>query len=383
LRIVLIVVVIILGLVVVLPFILSIAGVRVLQFSSIGGGSGRAGEGILISVDGGDNWAKVNLSEDPKTQPFPKGVFDIAFHPQDENTIFLGSDDSGLWQSINKGKSWRKVFDAAKVLDVKSDVYKVALSPSNPLVIYLAVFQGNRGRVLKSTDGGKSFREIYFASANRYGVFDIYVYPTDPERLLIATGQGGILESLNGGRTWRVIKWFSESLARIIVNPRYPSEMYVVTSSGNLFKTLDGGANWADLPEVLSEVKSVPYPPPGAVNPFNFLSSNRTLEEFIVDPVGFDTAYIGSRSGLLRSVNGGHTWQRLDLLVPPEALPVDAVAVHPEDPVLIFAAASNQLYRSGDGGTNWSVDILPTSSRIKTLLIHPLRPEVMFAILGR
>lgn len=373
------------GLVVILPFVLSMAGVNVLQFGSIGGGAGgSASEGLLRSDDSGNKWVNAAVSEDPNINLFPKGIFNIVFHPEDPDIIFLGSHNSGLWVSKNNGKSWRKSVDKNKVLDPRSDVYRVAVSPSDTLIIYLAVFQSNRGRVLKSSDGGGSFREVYFVSADRYGVFDIYVNPVNPDHVIIATGQGGILESLNGGVTWRVVKWFTEALARLYISPRSLNEMYVVTSSGNLWRSLDGGENWGDLPEGVNDTTTAaPYPPQGVINPFGIFSGRRLLDEFVADPLRLSTFYIGSSHGLLRSENGGNSWKRLDVLIPPDALPVDAVATSPENSSLIFAGASNQLYRSEDYGTNWRVQILPASARIITLTIHPLRPEVMFAVLGR
>ena len=365
LRWLLIVLVVLLGLVVILPFVLNMAGVNVLQFGSIGGGAGGvAAEGFLRSEDNGNKWVTAAVSEDPNINPFPKGIFSIAFHPTNPDIIFLGSDNSGLWVSRNNGKSWKKSTDKNKVLDAKSDVYLVAVSPSNPSVIYLAVFQKNRGRVLKSTDAGVSFREVYFVSADRYGVFDIYINPGNPDHVIIATGQGGILESSNGGATWRVVKWFTEAIARLYVSPRSLNEVYVVTSSGNLWRSLDGGENWGDLPEGVNDTTTAaPYPPQGVINPFGIFAGSRMLDEFVADPLRLSTFYIGSSHGLLRSEDGGSSWKRLDVLIPPDALPVDAVAISPVNSSLIFAGASNQLYRSEDYGTNWRGQGLSPSSR--------------------
>ena len=70
------------------------------------------------------------------------------------------------------------------------------------------------------------------------GVFDLYIDPQDADHVVIATGQGGVLETRNGGRTWRVRRWFSEALTQILVNPVFFGEMFVTTSGENLFKTL-------------------------------------------------------------------------------------------------------------------------------------------------
>ncbi len=388
LKIVLVVLVIILGLVVIIPFVLSVAGFNVLQFGSVGGGISVAGEGLLRSRDGGESWENAAKSTEPKTS-FPREILDLSFHPSIPDILFIGSKGAGLWKSADGGNSWRRVQDRARVLDPRADVYRVAMSSLQPKIIYLAVFQNNRGRVLRSEDAGESFREIYFVTANRFGVFDLHLDPQDANHVIIATGQGGVLETRNGGRTWRVKRWFSEALTRLLVNPFFSGEMFVTTSGENIFKTFDGGENWADLNEGLQEAARARDEMPErmslrpTLNPFSVGTFGRTLEALVVDPNIFTTLYIGSRDGLLRSTNGGFSWTRLDVLIPPEALPVKSVAVHPRNSSLIFAAASNQIHRSDDGGTNWSVKTLDIKGRISKILIHPLKPDTMFVVLGR
>lgn len=386
-KIILVIFVIILGLVVVIPFVLNIAGFNIWQFGSFGGGGKAAlgGEGLLRSEDGGENWVNVARLAG-KGVSFPREILDLTFHATSSEIIFLGSKGAGLWKSMDGGKSWQKSVDRARVLDPRADVYKVAISPSQPKIIYLAAFMSDRGRVLKSEDGGESFREVYFVTANRYGVFDLYVNPVDSNHVIIATGQGGALESRNGGRTWRVLRWFSEALTKLIVNPVFPGEILAITSSGKLFKTFDGGENWADLNEglrVVEEMRDTAYAPKLSFNPFGGGSSFNSLETVIPDPRDFTTLYFGSGFGLFRSSNGGFSWDRLNVLIPPEALPVKSVAVHPRNSSLIFAAAANQIHKSNDGGVNWSVKTLDINGRINKILIHPLRPETMFVILGR
>lgn len=391
LKILLISLVVILGLIVVLPFVLNIAGFQSFGLSglgSIGGApSAIAGEGLLHSGDGGETWENAAISKTSRVY-FPARIFDLTFHPQNPDLVFVGSKSSGLWKSADAGRSWEKVFDRGKVLAPTADVYKIAISRFNPKVMYLAVYQNDRGRVLKSEDGGESWREVYFVTANRYGVFDLYVNSGDADRVIIVTGQGGVLETRNGGKTWRVVKWFSEPLAKLLVNPVFMSEMFVLTARGNLFKTFDGGENWADLNErQFDQNQPLPYlypQPQIALNPLGgFFQQGSSIEALVSDPSVFTTLYLGSGDGILRSLNGGFTWERLKILIPPEALPVRAVAVHPRSSNIIFAGASSQLHRSDDGGTNWRVEFLPTKNKIKNILIHPSKPEIMFAILEK
>lgn len=390
-KILLVGLVIILGLLVVLPFILSVAGFSYFETPSFSSGASGAVsssgvQGLLSrSRDTGENWEDVSFLRDRRIS-MPAQVLDVAFHPQNPDFVFMGTKSSGIWKSKDAGQSWEKIFDKSRVLNPAADVYKIAISRSNPQIIYAAVFQDRRGRVLRSSDGGETFREVYFVTVDRFGVFDLYVNPANAEWVRAVTGQGGVLETKDGGRNWRVLKWFGEPLVKILVNPLFPIEMLVVTERGRIFKTFDQGENWADLQEQDDgrDGGNLNYGPPSGFNPFaQLFSRSDKAPVLITDPQVFTTLYLGSQEGVLRSLNGGFTWQRLNLLIPPESLPVGAVAVHPRSSDIIFAAALSELHRSDDGGTNWRVSFLSTSSKIKNLFIHPLKPEIMFAILER
>ena len=391
LKILLIGVAVILGLLVVLPFVLSVAGFNYFNlpdFSSDGGGSSSSssvGRGLLRSRDGGENWEDVSFLGDRRVS-LPAQILDIAFHPQNPDLIFMGTRSSGIWKSIDTGQSWEKIYDKSRVLDPSADVYKIAVSRSNPQILYAALFQDRRGRVLRSSDGGNSFREIYFVTADNFGVFDLYINPVDEDWVMIVTGQGGVLETKNGGRTWRVIKWFGNSLVKILVNPVFPMEMFVINDQGSIFKTFDRGENWADLSEESGDLggDNLSYRPQVGLDPFaGLFSRSNKVVALVSDPRVFTTLYLGTKEGVLRSLDGGFVWKRLNLLIPPEALPINAVAVHPRSSDIIFAGASSQLHRSDDGGLNWRVAFLPVGGKVKNLFIHPLKPEIMFAVLER
>lgn len=379
LRIILIVVIIIFVAVVMLPFFLNVFGIRIFQFTSTNNQGLGGGAGIIRSSDGGLTWQNVAISEDKKIF-FPSQIYSLTFHPTDSGIIFMETKSSGLWKSTNEGISWKMVLDGKRILDPRADVYRIAINPVHPNIIYLAVFQNNHGRVLKSQDGGLSFEEIYFISEDKFGVFDIFIDPFVEDRVLIATGQGGIFETRNGGRTWRVVRWFGGPVVRLLVNPATDSEILAILSSGQVFKTIDGGNNWFEISTQSETQSNSIFPGPGVPNLFAIFGKSGSFETLVVDPQNFSRMFIGGDQGLLRSENGGVTWKRLNVLIPPEALPVDAVAIHPQDSRIIFAAASAYLHKSADGGLSWSVENLPTSGRIKTLLIHPLKPELVFAV---
>lgn len=383
-KVVIIILVVLLGIIIVTPFVLSIAGVNIFELGAVGGGPKRGEAVIMRSLNSGVEWEDASISGNKNTA-FPKEILSLAFHPQNADTIFLGAKSSGLWKSTNRGAFWEKITDTSGIIGPRSDVYKVAISRSNPDIMYIAIFQDNLGRVFRSDDGSASFREVYFVTSNRFVVFDLFVNPINSNHVLIATGQGGLLETKDGGRTWRVVKWFTEAIEKIIVNPIDPREIFVITASDNLFKSVDGGANFAELrPEARSIEDQGIIPSTPRPNPFgNVFTTRDRISAFLFDPNNFFTIFMGSVEGLLRSNDGGFSWERLNLLIPPEDLPISALAVHPRSSQVIFAGAGTQLHQSSDGGVSWSFATFPVTSRIRSLWISSLEPQLMFAAFGR
>ena len=387
LKTVLIIIIVLVVIFIILPFVLNMVGIPIFQFGSVGGGSSRsAGEGLLISEDGGETWANAGFSEE-RRDAFPKEIFGLTFHPEDPNVIFLASKSSGIWRSDTRGKSWKKMIDESGTLDPRADIYKVSPSASNPKVIYALIFQNNRGRVIKSENNGKNFKEIYSETADKIGIFDIYVSPSSDSHVVIVTGRGAVLESRDGGESWRVKKWFTDPLVKLLVNPRNSAEIMVVTSRGVIFRSLDGGENWLEIKESVEGTpggKTAPvfsYPPRES---FSFFGSRAGSVSKIltVDPNNPSIIYTVPSNGLLKSTNSGTSWRKIQLLLP-QTSSINSLAIHPRDSQTVFVATGAQLHVSRDGGANWSIDILPTKSSVKTLYIHPLMPEVMFAVLGR
>lgn len=383
LKIILVLLVILLGLIIVLPFVLNLIGFNVLDLGSVGGGGIIRTEdaALMRSSDGGESWENFSVSENKRIS-FPAIILDFAFHPTNPNLLFIGSYRSGLWRSDNGGTLWKKVDGGLGTPKGDSDVYAIEASHKNPNIIYLAVFQDRRGRVLKSEDEGASFQEVYFVATDGYEVLDLSIDHGDPNHVFIATGQGGILETKNGGRTWSVVRWFAQPVRSLLTSPVNFQEMYALVGESQLFKSVDGGENWADLgPGIQKTTESIPQQAPqGIFNPFQGLKSH-SIEALTLDPKDTSTMYLGSGQGLLRSLDGGFIWHRLDLLIPPEALPVSAVSLHPLSSQAIFAGAASNIHRSQDAGASWNIKTLPVSGRIKGIFVHPLNPQTMFAVL--
>ncbi len=376
----LIALIVFLALAIVIPFVLSLLGIHL-----IGGGGGRTneGSGLLRSLDKGKTWSNAAISEEQKTR-FPAKILDIAGHPRNPDILYLGATEQGLWRSETAGASWKRISDSSGVLQDQSDVYRIGVSASRPETLYVAAFQDNRGRVLVSDNNGAAFRQVYEVSQNRFGVFDLWVDPADARRVLIATGEGGLLETRNGGESWRSVRWFGESLRRLIVNPVVTGEIYILADAGRVWKTSDSGENWRDLSGAISRpdqpeqtLEALVFPPPDLLPSFELGGGSATT--LLLDPILPQRLYAISRGELLRSENGGESWGRVSVVTGPAGEEIRSVAVNPSDATL-FAGIGSRLLASGDGGVRWSISEFPNKAAPSQLVINPLKPEIMFAI---
>lgn len=374
-------------LVVVLPALLNVLGVP------IGSGSGRSSGGgntdtlksgiLLRSPDGGAAWQAAQFNPDGKPQP--SGISDIAFDPRDTNVMLAGTLGSGLWKSADDGATWKKMADRNNVLQARSDVYKIAVAPTRPDVVYLAVAQGNRGRVLRSDDGGASFREIYSVTQNGIGVFDVYTPPSFPDRVEIATGEGRLLASDDAGKRWRIVKTFGESLAMLAANPAYAGEQYAVTSLGVISKTFDGGATWTDLgapADTASGSSGQAITSPYSHFQLSFSSAAPSFS-FVIDAFNPATLYVTRGDELLSSSNGGFHWHRSTALIAGQGVALGSIAVHPNKSNVLFLTAGPDFYQSTDRGMSWSVKTISARAALKKIFVHPRKPEIMFISTAR
>lgn len=316
--------------------------------------------GVFRSDDGGRTWEAKVFIEGSADSIAGFQVNRLIQDPVDPATLYLLTDGNGLWVSRSRGDLWAPVNDQSGVLDLQSNVLAMAVNPAKRTEWFVAVYQAKRGRVLATDDDGRTFREIYFTPVERFGVFDIH-YDAGRGAVIIATGQGGLLESTDRGRAWRVVRFFADGLVRLVISPASPSLWFAVGSGGNLYRSEDRGVSWADVSDGFEEFS-------GAESDQSWVSDARGV------------LYLGSRHGLLASADRGETFTRLPLIVPPDALPILAVAPDPRSPSHLAVSAQNQIYATEDGGERWMILTAPGEGRITRLLIDAERANTLYAV---
>ncbi|HEX8709824.1 MAG TPA: hypothetical protein VF723_16400 [Pyrinomonadaceae bacterium] len=163
----------------------------------------------------------------------------------------------------------------------------------------------------------------------------------------------------------------------IVVDPTAPNTIYCGTAQGGVWKTTDGGTNWAAKSdnEVSLAIGAL------AMDPGDHLTLYAATGEgnFSGD------SYYGS--GVLKTTNGGNTWgtQGTTTFLGARFSHIVVTPGTTGATVRLFAATSNGIYRSSDGGVNWTqmTNGLPAISGLvrgaTDVVIDPATPATVYA----
>ncbi len=180
--------------------------------------SGGKENGIYKSVDGGDNWVK--LENGLPTELV--GKIDLAVCPADSKVVYalIEAPDGkgGLYRSDNQGESFEQVSSNSALTIRPFYFLNVDVDPTNADVVYV-----NTLRFHKSKDGGKTWRTIGTPHGDNH---DIWINPNDPQ-LLVQANDGGANVSHNGGKTWSTqFNQPTSELYQVEVDDQYPYWLY-------------------------------------------------------------------------------------------------------------------------------------------------------------
>jgi photosystem II stability/assembly factor-like uncharacterized protein len=172
-----------------------------------------------------------------------------------------------------------------------------------------------------------------------------------PGALALASGvvAGAGWTANNGG-----LPGATAGVIALTVDPSAPSALYAVTSSGGLFKSTDAAGSW---------------------NPVNGIGGVSSL---VVDPQTSSTVYAVSRGRLVKSTDGGTSWNRASA-----SSAVDNVfklAIDPLTPSTFYALSYGHIFKSTNSGADWrEVYTFVTPNSAGSLAIDPVTPSTLYA----
>jgi photosystem II stability/assembly factor-like uncharacterized protein len=113
--------------------------------------------------------------------------------------------------------------------------------------------------------------------------------------------------------------------------------------------------------------------------PHPTMRKDKAMDEGSYVFVGAAQAGHHTRGGLFRQDMANPGWQQLKAGLP-EELAVQAIAIHPTNPHLVYVGARSGLYRSKDQGDSWErLPLSDDSVEVWSVTIHPSNPQVLYA----
>lgn len=225
------------------------------------------GYGVYKSIDGGVTWQSLGLE---KTQHIGR----IVVHPTNSNIVYVAAmgatwasnSERGLYKTIDGGKTW----DRIKFVSDRAGFIDIAMDPRDPNTLYAASWERERGpyylksggpgsALWKTTDGGKSWREIAGGGfpATPKGRMNIQIAHSNPNIVYVMVEAdsvrgarpqrllSGLYRSADAGKTW---KWMSTIdnrpfyFSQIRVDPRNSERIYRMAVDFQFSD--DGGYSW-------------------------------------------------------------------------------------------------------------------------------------------
>jgi photosystem II stability/assembly factor-like uncharacterized protein len=337
---------------------------------------------ILKSTNGGKLWATANSG--------PEGfIKSIVIDPTNSQTIYSATYPSGIYKSTNAGTTWTAINGG-----VSSTVVGLTIDPINNATIYAAtamnggpaykttnggntwvainnstsqsdincfavdpkdsriIYAGTSQHVLKSTDGGSSWANKVIPIE---GINSIVIDPFDNHTIYYASSQN-IYKSTNSGNLLRqsnngIIMTDVHSLA---IDPVENSTVFAGTGHG-LYKSSNGGSRWSSVSsELISDVDAI-----------------------AIDPVNTETIYVGTWGvGVYKTSNGGSSWIRTksDLVIDGRIM---CLAVDPTNHLTIYAGTPGGLVKSSDGGTSWNI-VYNSGTEVYSIVIDSNNSQTVY-----
>lgn len=322
----------------------------------------------------------------------PGGIgYDIRYNFADHDLWYVTDAFSGVHVSTDRGYTWapsnRGIPPQAGVTGDFIPVFSLTVDPHDPDIIWVGT--QNTGHIYRSTDGGDTWVQRDRGVAIQYDALSFRGFTVDPRSSDVVyamaettrnfpnpdeTG-GEVYKTTDGGENWERIwdEGMPSALARYLwIDPRDPDVLYVSTgifdrgavgatpensfdAGLGVLKSIDGGRTW----QVLGKENGLELRHIGS------LYMHLDNPEILLAAAGH---LLGSQdgprieqqgyspAGVYRTTDGGETWRRV-LETPLTRLTeaFSSVEFCPSDPDIVYAGSDFAVYRSEDAGETWKL----------------------------
>ncbi len=259
--------------------------------------------------------------------------------------LYFAARESGLYRSEDGGTHWDSVLDSLERPRITTSVVvspNFAADTDARASADACVFAGVPGRVLRSTDAGKSWQPVTLSSpAPLVSALGISPDFAQDCTLWAGTLEDGIFRSDDCGQHWSPWNFglFDLHVLCLAVSPGYLVDRTLFAGTENgIYRSVNGGRAWHEV--------EVP-------------ADNAPVLSLALSPTfsGDGTMFAGTEAhGLFRSSNRGVTWACIG--EENSASPVNQIIVSPDYPTLphILVLGNGILFLSRDDGQSWQIE---------------------------
>lgn len=274
---------------------------------------------VRKSVDGGDSWTPITMSNFCESQCY-YDVY-IAIDPTNPNRMFAGGVDpryrtAGVLRSVDGGGTWVEVSAGGNGLH--PDHQTIAFGPGG------VIWEGNDGGINKSTDGGSTWINLNATLAATQS-YHVAIHPTQPDRILQGTQDNGSAERSAATTNWPQIQTGDGGYSAF--DPGVSSRRYTTYVYATLYR-------WEG-----STATNITGP--WTTDPVNFIAP------FVMDP-SLSTRLLVGTNRVWRTTNpttSAPTWTAISTSAVADTGRLNAIAIAPSN--------SSTMYTGSSVGSVW------------------------------
>ena len=206
------------------------AGMWPLVIHTWGRESGGPGSGLFKSTDGGATWKRLSGHGLPTRTT---GKFALAIARSNSNRVYAlietgdgvplngkETDRGKLWRTDDGGENWRLVSYDRNMGGRTHYYFRTEVSPANENELYFLT-----AGFAVSIDGGETAKMAAFANSPGGDNHDIWIDPSNANRMAVAN-DGGVSLSVNRGKSWYRVQLPIAQMYHVTVDNRIPYYVY-------------------------------------------------------------------------------------------------------------------------------------------------------------